>query len=66
MGNGLYLRGIFESQITLTLVPVNPDMPYLANSVDTDQLVSVRPTNQDLHCFLLSMSACINNLDQVI
>ena len=40
-------------------------MPF-ANSVDPDQLASVKPTGLDLHRLSLSIQICINNLNQVI
>ena len=41
---------------------LNPDNPGFANSADPDLLAS----DLDLHCLSLSISICMNNLDQVI
>ena len=53
-------------QVQLTLVLLNPDIPFLcnnANSVDPDQL---KPTDLELHCLSFCMWMCVNKLDQVL
>ena len=35
----------------LTLVLLNPDLSVFENSVDSDQLPSQKPDDQDVHCF---------------
>ena len=39
----------------ITLVLLSPDMPAFANSVDPDQLASMKPTDLDLHCLPFTM-----------
>ena len=48
----------------LTLVLLNQDISFFANSVDPGQLAS--STDLDLHCLPLNMWIYISNLDQVI
>ena len=59
----------FEYSISNILKPLScwtQIYPDFANSVDPDQLLLKKPTDLDLHCLLLSMQICSNNLDQVI
>ena len=50
----------------LTLVLLTWTHPACANSVDSNQLASKKPTDLDLHCMTLSVLICTHNLDQVI
>ena len=40
---------IMENVLTLTML--NLDVPCFVNIVDSDQLASEKPADQDLHCF---------------
>ena len=40
-----------QHELLLTLVLLNQDILSLENSLDTDQLDSDKPSDQDLHCF---------------
>ena len=41
---------------TLILTILNPDLSHYENSVDSDQLASEKPADQDPHCFPICMN----------
>ena len=41
--------------LTLSMHDAELDIPCLGNSVDSDQLASMKPADQDLQCFPLCM-----------